>query len=105
MNQLLTSPEVFTSEVPVRLEQLETRLKAIVRLKLREFIHLTPVFQDIPSVGMFNEPVTPVGVPMRINGEIFFDLASAAMLPAEPECPNRPLRIVPRRRLNRAVSI
>jgi hypothetical protein len=105
MNQLLTASGVFTSEVPVRLEQLESRLKAIVRLKLREFIHLTPVFQDIPSVGVFNEPVTPVGVPMRLNGEFFFDLASAAMLPAEPECPNRPMRIAPRRRMNRAVSV
>jgi hypothetical protein len=104
MNQLLTAP-VFTSEVPVRLEQLETRLKAIVRLKLREFIHLTPVFQDIPSTGVFNEPVSPVGVPMRINGEFFFDLASAAMLPSEPECPNRPIRIAPRRRMNRAIGV
>jgi hypothetical protein len=104
MNQLLIAP-VSTSEVPVRLEQLDTRLKAIVRLKLREFIHLTPVFQDIPSAGLFNEPVTPVSVPMRINGEFFFDLASAAMLPYEPECPNRPLRIAPRRRMSRAISV
>jgi hypothetical protein len=105
MNQLLTAPEIFTSEVPVQLEQLDTRLKAIVRLKLREFIHLTPVFQDIPSISVFNESIVPIGVPMRINGEFFFDLASASMLAAEPECPHRPMRISPRRRMNRAISI
>jgi hypothetical protein len=105
MNQLLTASEKFAPEIPVRLEQLDSRLKAIVRLKLREFIHLTPVFQNIPSIGVFNEPITPAGVPLQIDGEFFFDLASASKLAGEPDCPNRPVRIAPRRRMNRALSV
>ena len=105
MNQLLTAPQVTMSEVPVRLEQLDARLKAIVRLKLREFIHLTPVFQNIASIDSQPCPMRQVAVPMRIDGEIFFDLASIAPVAVESDCPNRPLRIAQRRRINRAVGV
>lgn len=103
MNQVLVHSEFATSEVPVRLEQLDVRLKAIVRLKLREFIHLTPVFQHIPSIGT-SESDRNMGAPLRINGEIFYEIGSAAFLPVESDCPNRPTRITQRRRMSRAVS-
>ena len=110
MNQLLSpAQDLFVaSEVPVRLEQLDGRLKAIVRTKLREFIHLTPVFQHIPTIGG-SEFSRQFGAPLRIDGEIFYELDSVASLAppvaVESDCPNRPSRITQRRRINRAVTV
>ena len=102
MTQALRPIEFATSEVPVRLEQLDSRLKAIVRTKLREFIHLTPVFQHIPSIGV-SESSRQFVAPLRIDGEIFYELESVASLPSvEDYCPNRPSRLTHRRRPNRA---
>lgn len=38
------------SEAAVPLENLDTRMKAILKLKLRELVHLHPCFRDIPSI-------------------------------------------------------
>lgn len=37
-------------EAPVALESLDDHLKAILRLKLREFVHLSPWFKGVPSI-------------------------------------------------------
>lgn len=37
-------------ESPVALEKLDDHLKALLRLKIREFVHLSPCFKDVPSV-------------------------------------------------------
>ncbi|HEY9773403.1 MAG TPA: hypothetical protein V6C81_06290 [Planktothrix sp.] len=42
----------LTSESPVALEHLDDHLKAILKVKLREFVHLSPCFADIPSIDM-----------------------------------------------------
>ncbi len=38
------------TESPVPLESLDDHLKALLRLKLREFVHLSPWFKNIPSI-------------------------------------------------------
>jgi hypothetical protein len=43
---------ILTSESPVALEHLDDHLKAILKVKLREFVHLSPCFADIPSIDM-----------------------------------------------------
>lgn len=40
----------FAAESPVALEHLDDHLKALLRLKLREFVHLSPWFKNVPSV-------------------------------------------------------
>jgi hypothetical protein len=42
----------FSDEVPVSLGELDERLKAILRIKIREFVHLNPVFNCIPSIDV-----------------------------------------------------
>jgi hypothetical protein len=37
-------------ESPVALEKLDDHLKALLRLKIREFVHLSPCFKDVPTV-------------------------------------------------------
>jgi hypothetical protein len=43
-----------TIESSIALEHLDDYLKAIVKVKLREFVHLSPWFQDIPSIDVNN---------------------------------------------------
>ena len=38
------------NEAPVSLEKLDGHLKALLRLKIREFVHLSPWFKDTPTV-------------------------------------------------------
>jgi hypothetical protein len=83
MNQTLIPNDIGMCEVSVRLEHLDKRLKAIVRLRLREFIHLTPVFQSIPSIGYIGRN-SQKSIPLRLDGEIFYDLGE------EPETVMRP---------------
>jgi len=40
------------SESPVALEHLDAHLKAIIKVKLREFVHLSPCFEAIPSIDV-----------------------------------------------------
>jgi hypothetical protein len=63
----------LTSESPVALEHLDDHLKAILKVKLREFVHLSPCFKDIPSIDMSR----------YARGQ------SSAHTPAEDGCPNR----------------
>lgn len=37
-------------EAPVALDSLDDHLKALLRLKLREFVHLSPWFKGVPSI-------------------------------------------------------
>lgn len=34
------------TELPVRIDDLDVHLKAIIKVKLREFIHLSPCFRE-----------------------------------------------------------
>ena len=67
-----------TSESSVALEHLDDYLKAIVKVKLREFVHLSPWFQDIPSIDVNNY--------MRFES-IDRPIYDSATLPEA--CPNR----------------
>ena len=51
------------AESPVSLDSLDDHLKALLRLKLREFVHLSPWFRDIPSIDpmIYASPVKPMG--------------------------------------------
>lgn len=37
-------------ESPVSLDKLDDHLKALLRLKIREFVHLSPCFKDVTTV-------------------------------------------------------
>lgn len=41
-----------TNELTVALEHLDNHLKAILKLKLREFVHLSPWFNDAVTVNL-----------------------------------------------------
>jgi hypothetical protein len=43
---------VLTSESPIALEHLDDHLKALLKVKLREFVHLSPCFADVPSIDV-----------------------------------------------------
>ncbi len=63
-------------ERSISLENLDDHLRAILKLKLREFVHLSPWFHDIPSIDMTYYPKP------RSSG------ASSVPRP-EDLCPNR----------------
>lgn len=67
----------FTSESTVALEHLDDYLKAIVKVKLREFVHLSPWFQDIPSIDVNNY--------MRFEA---IDRPNYVDFSAQDDCPN-----------------
>lgn len=39
-------------ELPISLDKLDDHLKAILKIKIREFVHLNPVFNVIPSINV-----------------------------------------------------
>ena len=41
-----------SAELPEALENLDEHLKALLRVKLREFVHLGPWFKYIPSIDL-----------------------------------------------------
>ncbi len=43
------------NESPVSLDKLDDHLKALLRLKIREFVHLSPWFKNLPTV----DPIAP----------------------------------------------
>jgi hypothetical protein len=77
---------------PVQVENLDVRLKMILKLKLREFIHLSPFFQDIPAIDLSLYQVVPK--------------TRALMVSAQDDCPNRlPGGFAARRRVGRHVAV
>lgn len=84
---------ILTSDAPVALENLDDHLKAILKLKLREFVHLTPCFADIPSIDVNIYPRTE-------------PCARLAVVKDEPPCPNhRHVSLGTRRRPLRPVMV
>jgi hypothetical protein len=85
---------ILTSESPVALDQLDNHLKAILKVKLREFVHLSPFFADIPSIDVSRYCPSP-------------DFRHIpAYIPAEPleACPNHN-RSLHRRRVARSHAV
>lgn len=74
-----------TKESPVRLEQLDDHLKVILKFRIREFVHLSPCFRDIPSIDATSYPS-------------YAPQAPAGRHPVEDGCPNRLHRAQPRPR-------
>lgn len=89
---------VFT-ESPVSLDNLDDHLKALLRLKIREWVHLSPWFQDIPSI----DPVIYSGgsapAPATAPREKF--RSAAPVFEVEEECPRRKQSGSVRRRVAR----
>jgi hypothetical protein len=78
------------SENSVRLENLDARLRTILKFKLREFIHLSPFFQDVPVDLTARDTVAA-----RTKASIVW----------LENCPNKHGRAVVRRRLVRPFAI
>lgn len=79
-------------EVAVPLEMLDGHLKAIMRLKLREFLHLDPCMKDIPSINP--EAYSNRGVAEK-HGYLMIE---------QDMCPNKSLRSRRRQRTSVLLS-
>jgi hypothetical protein len=62
-------------ESSIALEHLDDHLKAILKMKIREFVHLSPWFRHIPSIDATSYPAATI------------DSHSNAI--EEEHCPNR----------------
>lgn len=84
------------TESPVPLESLDDHMKALLRLKLREFVHLSPWFKNIPSIDplLYSNSYQP-----RQN-----QYRTQAM--PDTQCPNRkPVAPAARRHARQAVNV
>jgi hypothetical protein len=89
--ELFSHPFSFDG-TPVQVENLDARLKMILKLKLREFVHLSPFFQDIPAIDLSLYRVVPK--------------ARARVVSAQDACPNRLQGSFPgRHRVGRHVAV
>ena len=79
----------FTSEFTVALDELDDHLKAILKVKLREFVHLSPWFSNIILTDVSRQPRQ--GVVGNDNDY------------RRVRCPNRHYRLPVRRRVLRSV--
>ncbi len=79
-------------EAAIPLDMLDDHLKAILRLKLREFLHLDPCMRDIPSIN-----------PEAYRDKLVADKHGYLMVERDLICPNRQLLGRVRRRLSRSV--
>lgn len=55
-------------ELPVDLEKLDDHLKALLRLKIREFVHLSPWFKELPNADPIMSMSAPSSRPMAPVG-------------------------------------
>jgi hypothetical protein len=67
-------------EAPVSLEKLDGHLKALLRLKIREFVHLSPWFKEPPTV----DPTLFIQRSAFVSSQ-----AAPQRLADEHECPHR----------------
>jgi hypothetical protein len=74
---------VLWNEAPVSLDKLDDHLKAMLRLKIREFVHLSPLFKNVSSLD-------PTSCVNDGAGRVSPNLSDA-------DCPNRPVRLAVRR--------
>jgi hypothetical protein len=102
---------LLPDEHPVRLEKLDDHLKAILKIKIREFVHLNPIFNCIPSIDVASYArVTPPAkedLPLRRGMLSQLEVLEEEETVVEPahhffsgfdvECPNR-VRMNPSRR-------
>lgn len=71
-------------ERAVVLDKLDEHLKTILRFKLREFVHLSPCFEAVPSIDMRRYPID-----VR-NYRRLLSLESGAVKGKKPAgCPNK----------------
>ncbi|HEY9788577.1 MAG TPA: hypothetical protein V6D17_24530 [Candidatus Obscuribacterales bacterium] len=79
----------MTGESIVALDHLDSHLKALLKLRLREFVHLGPWFEEAAEVEM-----------PRFSGRDDLPFTEALNSPPErdPSCPNRHGRNLNRRR-------
>lgn len=87
---------ILTSESPIALEHLDDHLKAILKVKLREFVHLSPCFADIPSIDVNRYAA-------NVSSRIIPAYVPSA--PPAEDCPNTRHRPMVRRRPLRPVVV
>ena len=97
----------FNEAVPVSIADLDPKLKAIVRIKIREFIHLTPGLEHIPIARISGD----LSLALKQTGsrsEFGIDNLSYPGLSAKSDflkpCTNRPSRSIVRGRRQKIVS-
>jgi len=82
---------VKAKESTVSLDHLDDHLKAILKLKIREFVHLSPWFRNIPSIDTTYYPKPLESAPN--------------LTPRAGTCPNRQHRPLLRRRTKRPLMV
>ena len=87
-------------ERAVVLEQLDDYLKTIVKFKLREFVHLSPCFDAIPSIDVRRYPIDVRNYRRLLSLE-----SSSGQCPGkEVGCPHRERMSVARRKVSRSLT-
>ncbi len=85
------------SESSVPLEKLDGHLKALLRLKIREFVHLSPWFKDIPEAD--STTLQGLARPSQPQPQL-----KLVIRQQEPACPNQD-RVVGRRHARPALHL
>ena len=68
------------NEAPIALDELDDHLKALLRLKIREFVHLSPWFKDTPIVD-------PTAFPASMSSPSSY--LTAGTINRQAPCPNK----------------
>lgn len=82
---------LHSQDSSIALENLDSHLKTILKLKLREFVHLSPCFRGIPTIDTLAYP--------QSGG------SGSSGNAAQPDCPNRSHRIELRKRYVRQAAL
>jgi len=87
-------------ERAVVLEQLDDYLKTIVKFKLREFVHLSPCFDAIPSIDVRRYPIDVRNYRRLLS----LEGSSGQRADKEVGCPHRERVLVARRKVSRSLT-
>ena len=88
-------------EKAVVLEHLDEFMRAILKFKIREFIHLNPCFDAIPSIDVKAYPIDIRNYRRLLS--IDYQIPSAAQ--KDEGCPNKERTFGTRRRTSRVVAV
>ena len=79
----------IVGESTIALEQLDSHVKAMLKLKLRAFVHLNPCFEDTHSIDMgvrsLNTSASTAGAPAPVQEPV----ATLQEIPLFPPIPER----------------
>ncbi|MCC7531236.1 MAG: hypothetical protein IT342_22210 [Candidatus Melainabacteria bacterium] len=76
-------------ESTVALEHLDSHIRAIIKLKLRAFVHLNPCFDSIHSIDMDKSQTHTINSLANSSQPVFYRAAQKSSLPQFPPIPEQ----------------